>query len=639
MKSILVAFSLIFLSSCVSERDIVLESAREGNTASRVMAIQKLAQSPWDDRAEDVVVAALSDHSPLVRRTAATALAGRGLSVAWPLVRRLKDGDLRVRVQVVRSLHTLPSADFIVSPLIGALADPSQMVRSEVVEGFLKRGWKPEEILVWSAFHERLLALEQLTAHAVTDQAAGLDQLAVLRAPQDFGFLYAALHHTDPFLVQVAARALARGGEPEHLERILATGGPEPETLLATWLEATPALSLETFSKLKSRMPPEEFHDVLMRRRSTLTCDWFTADLPLPLVSLLPAGCAAPETLPLASRWTYLRLHAQATPELTTQILAQLGTLDENGLRLLAADAQTRPALLAWFQAQWAQYVLEFEKWIPQNRWQALELVGAEEMASEQPAPGTPVDRLIDTYRSRTSVVEETELFLPEFDVPGFARRLSSLSGVPESGDLIRAMLPVAPPPILAQALTVLASFTKPRDLLPDAVKNALASEDPGVRGAAVAVFAAAGDATTLISMMKNAEPSVQETVLAALEKSPDPTVATALFQLFQEAPTARLAVALARLQSPGIRSEIQSLLAEDTALAMAEDRAQLLFALSLSGPPDEPSRQLLARELWHPSPRVRCMALSLSEPAACALSAAADPSWEVRLCARRKKN
>jgi len=638
MKHLVVALLSVFLVSCVSERDIVLDAARTGNTASRVMAIQKLADGPWDDKAEDVVVAALSDHSPLVRKTAATALSGRGISVAWPLTRRLKDGDLRVRVQVVRSLHSLPSADFIVTSLIAALADPSQMVRAEVVEGFLKRGWKPGEILAWRAFQERLSGLEQLTAHAVTDKAAGLEQLARLREPEDFAFLYAALYHSDPFLVQIAARALARGGEPEHLERILAAGGPEPETLLTTWLESTPELTLETFSRLRTRLPPADFHKVLQRRRTQLACAWFNADLPLALVSLLPAGCPVGDQLPLAARWTYLRLHGQAPAELTTEVLARIDLLDEAGLRLLAADPQTLPALLDWFSRQWAQYVSEFEKWIPQGKWQALELVGADEMATEQPSPGTPVDRLLDSYRSRTSAVEETELFLPEFDVPGFARRLSALSGIPGSRELLVSMLSVAPPPVLAQALQVLASITGPRAALPDAVKNALTSEDAAIRSGAVAVVAAAGDASTLIQLMKSAEPSVQETILSALEKTPEPSVISSLFQLFQEEPTARLALALARLQAPGIRIELQSLLAEDTAQAMSEDRATLLLALSLSGPPDEMFRQLVLRELWHPSPRVRCMALSLSQPGDVSAAAfVSDPDWEVRSCARKK--
>jgi len=199
-------------------------------------------------------------------------------------------------------------------------------------------------------------------------------------------------------------------------------------------------------------------------------------------------------------------------------------------------------------------------------------------------------------------------------------------------------MLPVAPPPVLAQVLKVLATITGPRDVLPEAVKNALTSEDAAIRSGAVAVVAASKDATTLIQLMKSAEPSVQETILSALEKTPEPSVVSSLFQLFQEEPTARLALALARLQAPGIRSELQSLLAEDTALAMAEDRATLLLALSLSGPPDEMFRQLILRELWHPSPRVRCMALSLLQPGETAADAfVGDPDWEVRGCALKR--
>ncbi len=639
------------LSNCVSERDAVLDAARSGNTASRVAAIQKLAEGPWDAQAEDVVVAALTDHSPLVRKTAAAALAGRGTAVAWPLVRRLKDGDLRVRVQVARSLHTLPAEDFVVAALVQALGDPSQMVRAEVVGGFLKRGWKIRELLAWRAFSERLSALEQLTAHSATDQAAGLDQLARLRAPQDFAFLYAALRQTDPFLVQVAAKALAAGGEPGHLDLILEAGGPEPEVLLATWLEATLTISPELFARVRTRLSVSQLTAILQRRAARLTCAWLTAELPPDLVGLLPADCEAPAALPFALRWAYLRHHGRATPELETEALGRLGELEATGLRHLAQAPATRPAILAWFAARWQAYVTDHEKWIPQARWQQLELTGDDDTAAtpataapvdrsatgapvDRSATGAPVDRLLDTYRTRSNVVEETELFPPSFDVPGFARLLSALDGLTEAADWLRTVLPMAPAPILVQALRTLSTVSGPGSPLPEAARTALTSEEPEVRDAAASLFATAADVPTLVALLPGAEPAIQERLLEALEEREGTDAIPALTKLFSEAPTARLALCLARLRAPGIRQELQALLAEDTALAMARDRATLLLALALSGPADEAFTQLVRRELWHPDPRVRCAALSLLDPTNRADFAAADPLWEVRRCA-----
>lgn len=624
------------LAACVSERDAVLDAARSGNTASRVAAIQKLAEGPWDTQAEDIVVGALTDHSPLVRKTAAAALAGRGTAVAWPLVRRLKDGDLRVRVQVARSLHTLPAEDFVVAALVQALGDPSQMVRTEVVDGFLRRGWKPGELLAWRAFSERLSALEQLTAHAATDQAAGLDQLARLRAPQDFAFLYAALQHTDPFLVQVAAKALAVGGEPGHLDLILGSGGPEPEVLLATWLEATLSISPELFARVRTRLSASQLAGILQRRAARLTCSWLTAELPPDLVGLLPADCEAPDALPFALRFAYLRHHGRATPALEKEALGRLVELDRTGLRQLAMEPATRPAVLAWFAARWQDYITDHEKWVPQARWQQLELTGDDDTGAAPPSTSTPVDRLLDTYRTRSNVVEETELFLPTFDVPGFARLLPALEGLREAANWLGAMLPVAPAPILSQALRTLATLVRPGAPLPEAARAAITSEEAEVREAAAALFAAGGDLPTLVALLPGAEPAVQEHLLEALEKREATEVIPDLMKMFSEAPTARLALCLARLRAPGIRQELQSLLAEDTSLAMARDRATLLQALALSGPADEAFTQLVRRELWHPDPRVRCAALSLLDAAARADFAAADPLWAVRTCAKR---
>ncbi len=622
--------------SCVTERDVLLDAIHTGSTATRIKALEKVASLKWDNRAEDAVVRALNDSSPLVRRTAAEALAGRGISVGWPLARRLRDSDVRVRLQVVRSLHTLPEADFIIIALMGAFADASQQVRTENLDGFVKRGWTLEEILAWRTFDMRLSALEQLTAHSPMDQAAGLEKLAGIRQAQDFAFFYAALYGTDPFLVQVASRALARGGEPEHLDLLLNTPGPEPEARLTLWLENTSSLAPPTFFRLLPMIPEEFFSDWVRNREITLSCEILQERFPLFLIPKLPQNCQAPENAPLAVRYLVSLHNGKVTQELTRQVFEDLDSFDATGLKLLAADASNQPQLVQWFRERWELYIRDFEKWLPENSWRALELVGMEDL---EPASSStsPTERILNAYRARSNVVEETELIPPDFDVPGYAARLQALEGISQARELVLSMLEIAPGPVLASALDVLASITTPGQELPDAVKNAMASEESAVRNAAVRVLAKARHIPELLGLLRTSEPSVVDIILSALETTADETVAGSLFALFQEEPTARLALALARLGAPGIREELFGLLAEDTVLAMSADRALLLAAFQQAGPVDEAGLQVFRRDLWHPSPVVRCEALKHLPPEAALPLGLADPSFQVRLCAQER--
>lgn len=628
------------LQGCTSEHEVLLEAARTGNTATRVRALEKLAAGKWDERTENVIVEALDDATSLVRRTAAQALAGRGMSVAWPLVRRLRDADFRVRVQAVKSLHTLPVADFIVVALMRALEDPSQAVRREVVEGFRRRGWTFREILVWQAFEKRMRALEGLSAPASMDRSAGLEQLGQLRAPQDFAFLLAAMSQTDAFLVQVAAKSLARGGEPEVLERLLEVGGPEPETLLSIWLEAAPRLDARMLEILSRRLPPENLSQILLKKNLTLPCASLANLADSSLVVRVEKDCAVDPAWKLDLRFAYLAHQGKADARLRQEALSKLDELSAFSLQKLSADPEARPAVAAWVKASWERYVFDFQKWIPERTWQAMDLVAPTEDAGLPKPPESEAARLLDAYRARSKdAVEETELFLPDFDVERFARQLDGLSGVKEVRETLLAMLPAAPPPLLAAALRVFSTLVVRGEKLPQAVQDAAASAEPAIQDAAISVLAAAGEGRQLLERLGSASPQQAEFILSQLEKTQDPGIQEELRRQFAQGSTARLALALARLGASGIRDDIVSLLAEDTLPALSGDRALLLEALAAIGRKDEPFLRTVESELWHPAPVVRCRALSFSPEETRRIWAQAAPEWEVRRCAAAHEN
>ncbi len=632
--TLLIFLHMLAAGACTSEREVLIEGARKGNAATRIKAIEKLAGGKWDERVENTVVDALTDASSLVREAAAKALAGRGMPVAWPLVRRLRDADPRVRVQVVKSLHTLPAADFVVVALMRTLEDPAQAVRREVVEGFRKRGWRVEDILAWQAFERRMRALEGLAAPAAMDRAAGLEELGRLRTPADLGFLLAALSHSDPFLVQIAAKSLARGGETEMLDRVLAAGGPEPETLLAAWLEAAPKLDRRTMDVLARNLPRETLTETLLRRNWKLPCSELANLADPELVAQVEDGCPVDPAWPLPLRFAYLKRQGRADAGLEKEALARLEELPASALRLLAADPATAPQVVLWAKKSWERYVFEYQKWIPDRTWQAMDLVAPTEDSGIPKPPANDVSRLLDAYRSRATAVDEHELFMPEFDVERFARQLNSLSGVASAREIVDAMLAAAPAPLLAAALRVLATLVKPGEKLPQVVMEAADSPEPAVQDAAFAVLAAAGEAKELLSRLESANPQQADFILSKLERTQEPAVQEELRRLFSRNPMARLALALARLGSPGIRDEILSLLAEDTVPELAGERALLLSALSLAGERDETFLRAVDSGLWYPAPVVRCRALSFAPGETRAIWAKAAPEWEVRRCA-----
>jgi len=107
--------------------------------ADRALAVD-LAARAGGDQGVELVIEALEDPDPVVRRAAATALGGLRdpMSVA-ALERSIADPQVDVRVEVIRALGVIDD-DSILSPLISALRDPAVRVRAMATE--VLRRWR-----------------------------------------------------------------------------------------------------------------------------------------------------------------------------------------------------------------------------------------------------------------------------------------------------------------------------------------------------------------------------------------------------------------------------------------------------------------------------------------------------------------
>jgi HEAT repeat protein len=107
--------------------------------ADRALAVDLAARAGGNGGVE-LVIEALEDPDPVVRRAAATALGGLRNPVAVPaLARTVSDPQVDVRVEVIRALGLIDD-DSVLAPLISALKDPAGRVRSMATEAL--RRWR-----------------------------------------------------------------------------------------------------------------------------------------------------------------------------------------------------------------------------------------------------------------------------------------------------------------------------------------------------------------------------------------------------------------------------------------------------------------------------------------------------------------
>jgi HEAT repeat protein len=111
--------------------------ARAPSSEDRTLAVE-LAARAGSAEASSLVVAALQDPDPAVRRTAASAMATLRATAAVPaLSRSLSDPQAEVRVEAIRALGVIDD-DTVPAVLIGALRDPEVRVREMAADALAR---------------------------------------------------------------------------------------------------------------------------------------------------------------------------------------------------------------------------------------------------------------------------------------------------------------------------------------------------------------------------------------------------------------------------------------------------------------------------------------------------------------------
>ncbi len=635
LAALLVLFALL---GCETEEDQLVKSATRGNIASRVGAIEKLSTHS-SDKALKAVLVNLNHRNSLVRRTAARALRGKGIAAAWPLIHRLKDGDVRVRQVIVATLFTLPQAPFIHHALAGLIEDPSRQVRTAVVKGFTDAGFPLSDVLILLGHGRRRSALAGLASGRPEERAAAIRTFGELGTGVDLAFILPGLMSRDPFTYRSALAAMAYQPDPTLPALYLKLPATEQRNIsILRWLTLQSAIDEAQWKQLlASGIDTDFLISLLPPRHSALPC----ALLPLvnkraSLAQFAGRACPVPANLDLSRRVILVGATGKALPEdLIKAVGAALPSLSGEALGVLLKKNLLREATGAMITAKWDRFLFAYTKWIPGSTWEKLSLVGPTDLKPQTTAKMTPREKLLSAYRSKVNVHTATELLPPRFDLPLFIRQVRAMRGEKALYPLLLKISASAPPELQTAALSAITGL---KGAVPQEITAASESENPEVRKAAIAILASAVDIGPALRWFSDPEPDIRELVIEAIERTGSPAGLKLVTALFAKAPTARLAEVLGRLKVKKVLPELLSLMKEDTARAMDKDRAAVLASLVAIAPSNLDVRLVIGEERLHPSHEVQCTALSVTTDAKLrGIYATYSPYLAVRRCASGK--
>jgi HEAT repeat protein len=218
--------------------DLAASNARASSQEDRALAVE-LAARVGSAEASGVVVSALEDPDPGVRRAAAAALATLRAPAAVPaLSRSLADPQAEVRIEAIRALGLIDD-DTVPGVLIGALKDPEVRVR-EVAADALSRWHSPAvarrlaEALVSADLRksagEVLERMGTMAVQALADVTTGDDPEASLAA----GILLDRIAGPGPFIEELTS--IAPDQRLRAVQVLAALGGPSASEALVSAL-------------------------------------------------------------------------------------------------------------------------------------------------------------------------------------------------------------------------------------------------------------------------------------------------------------------------------------------------------------------------------------------------------------------
>jgi len=223
----------------------LLDELSSSHIGIRLNAMETLSKGR-KKRALPLIIEALYDDNPEVRRTAATALGYyRDKTLSQPLINKLKDDDVAVRINAIRSLGRIRSRQAVL-PLIESLHDPDLEVRGAAASalGQIKDDRATKPLLEFLRKNENAPKRKNAiwAIKIIEDQSAVPPLCKSLKNLDNASRLYAVkvlgefrdLRAVDPLIdllenegnpqiVSAAARALAKIGDKRAIEPLKVT--------------------------------------------------------------------------------------------------------------------------------------------------------------------------------------------------------------------------------------------------------------------------------------------------------------------------------------------------------------------------------------------------------------------------------
>jgi hypothetical protein len=636
--SIFLLLSILVFFSCENEDKYTIQAAKHGNTASKVKALKVLKDKNYP-KLFSILVGALNDRSPLVRKTAALLLENSDIKATWPLIHRLNDSDVRVRSRVVRTLFTLPNHNEIHFALIKKLDDSSLIVRKEIRKGFFKKGWSRKDILLTWEFSQRLKSYDLLSSKINENRAYGLKLLTKIGNFQDLPFIYTYLQSDDTFLRETAQKGISSLGDVKNLSILLANYKKNVDSSIFDLIKNIKFINKEHIKKLaESQIDFQKALSFFPLKHDSIPCKYMViGKYPENIKLFSKQNCKIVANIPVNEEIVYkLYLNKEISKEFWNKVKVNLNKINITVLKDLIARPEFQDDIIQWLTKEWEKFIYHYDKWIPEKLWSKLELVGKSELAPLKITKQSKRERLLSVYKAKINIIEERELLLPKFNLQFFINRIQILHKIEKARPFLLSIFDKAPENFKKSVVYALYPAKSSIKVPPQLIK-CLKSSDLEVKYEVVKTLSGHLDIKTLLPLLDDYYLPIGDVVINVISKVGGENETKILIQRFRQDPTAKLAQALAKLKVTKIIKDLVSILMEDTSKAMSKDRAQVLESYLKLEKNSKNTLEIYNNESWHPSPVVRCTALkNYKNKKVRAIHQNYDPSLFVRKCLSR---
>lgn len=663
----LTAVLLVGVGGCDLERQQALKALKSPDAPVRARALHLLAQRR-DPSLGPAIAKLLVDPVPRVRQGAVAALGAVGVGKQLhPLIERLHDDDLEVRLAAVRVLgdSKLAGAKRALVPLV---RDPSMVVRRAAAQALVALGLTLKE--QGQRIAKALLddELRRLSARDEQVRAAAVRMLGLSGRARALEALSARLSDPSELVRRAAARAVGRigGAAAQRALRGLLKQGSEGR-LAAAWglrfLRPTDWASLRALvddaqptiaeaallavAAQTERPPPELATSLCQRLRRDDAVELQRAAARA--VARFSAG-GAMTGVPAGGMLCAVEVQALLTAVHTWVAKVDLAKPGEALARRVALLSALGPklggeALVALARRAYQAHRAQARRWVSREGWQGLEGGAATRPTTQAPRPPSSRDKrkalawLLARFPRRHSNADYDDPLLPPTVGPELVETLLAvLPATTSSRAFLAEVARMAPRRVRIAALRRLgelptvskgaaasapsslpADTTPPTDGAARAVWAGLRSKDKTIRRAAALACPQLGAraSRTALRLLGDRDFDVRAAAARCLGQVGGRKAVPALLEALRAEPLVEVIAALARAGDHQATPALLALLKEDHAASRQGERVLIIEALGELA--DATAAPALERELAHPSWKVRLAA-------ARALSRAARP-------------